>query len=95
MHTSMLLTCAPLGGMWGILRKPMPVNITMQKISSLVLALCKLHNFCIDNASVGVERRDETDILNIAVEGGLFLPRMDNNREFSWEYNNKFTKVIV
>ena len=32
---------------WGILRKPMPVNLTIEKISSLVLALCKLHNFAL------------------------------------------------
>jgi len=56
----------------------------VQKISSLVLALCKLHNFCIDNASIGVACPDDEDILNIAVDGGIFLPRMDNNREFVW-----------
>jgi hypothetical protein len=33
---------------WGILCKPMPVNQTVQKITrSLVLALCKLHNFAL------------------------------------------------
>eukprot|EP00804_Cyclotella_cryptica_P017177 CCRYP_013117-RA/>CCRYP_013117-RA protein AED:0.25 eAED:0.25 QI:0/-1/0/1/-1/0/1/0/208 len=74
---------------WGIMHKPMPVNISVKKISSLVLALCKLHNFCIDNASVGVARPDEGDILNIAVNGGIFLPRMDNNREFVWECDSK------
>jgi hypothetical protein len=63
----------------------MPVNILVQKISSLVLALCKLNNFCIDNASIGVARADEQDILNIAVDGGIFLPRMDNNGKFVWE----------
>lgn len=70
---------------WGILCKPMPVNILVQQISSLVLALCKLNNFCIDNTSLGVAHPEETDILNIAVEGGLFLPRMDNNRKYIWE----------
>lgn len=36
---------------WGIMRKPMPVNLTVGKTSSLVLALCKLHNlFCIDKS---------------------------------------------
>eukprot|EP00804_Cyclotella_cryptica_P020311 CCRYP_014047-RB/>CCRYP_014047-RB protein AED:0.24 eAED:0.17 QI:0/0/0/1/0/0/2/0/324 len=70
---------------WGILRKPMPVNLSVQKISSLVLALCKLHNFCIDNASVGVERPEDAGIPNIVVEGGLFLPRMDNGRQCVWE----------
>jgi hypothetical protein len=63
----------------------MPVNISIQKISSLVLALCKLNNFCIDDTSFGVERPEEADILNIAVEDGLFLPRMDNNRQYVQE----------
>ena len=70
---------------WGILRKPMPPNILVQKISSLVLALCKLHNFCIDNATLGIECPEDSDILNIAMEGGLFLPRMDNSRQYVWE----------
>lgn len=72
---------------WGILRKPMPVNLTVQKISSLVLALCKLHNFCIDTSGNGVDSPEESDIANIAMEGGLFLPRMDNNKEAFWEYD--------
>ena len=32
---------------WGMLRKPIPMNISIQKTASQVLALCKLHNFCI------------------------------------------------
>jgi hypothetical protein len=37
---------------WGILRTAMPCNITVPKTISLVLALEKLHNFCIDEADV-------------------------------------------
>ena len=69
---------------WGIMRKPMPVNLTVGKISSLVLALCKLHNYCIDK-SVDVYCPIPGDIANIAMEGGLFLPRMDNNTDTSWD----------
>ena len=64
---------------WGILRKPMPVNLTVHKISSLVLALCKLHNFCIDNGSDAVEGPSEMDLVNITMEGGLFMPRLDSS----------------
>lgn len=60
---------------WGMLRKPMPVNFTLQKISSLVLALCKLHNFCIDNSSEEVDRPSETDIVNISMDGGIVPPK--------------------
>lgn len=33
---------------WGILRSAMPKNIRIKKTISLVVALAKLHNFCID-----------------------------------------------
>ncbi|EJK56513.1 hypothetical protein THAOC_23584, partial [Thalassiosira oceanica] len=32
---------------WGMLRKPVPNNITVLRTTRLVLALCKLHNYCI------------------------------------------------
>ena len=35
---------------WGILRTAMPRNIRIQKITALVTALAKLHNFCISEA---------------------------------------------
>ena len=70
---------------WGILRKPMPVNIQVHKITSLVLALCKLHNFCIDNDCTDVDCPLDEDISNIALAGGLFLPRMDRNKNAFWE----------
>ena len=70
---------------WGILRKPMAVNLTVQKISSMVLALCKLHNFCIEKCSDAVDCPDDRDISNISLQGGLFLPRMDNNKNAFWE----------
>ena len=33
---------------WGILRKAIPMNISLTRTNALVMALCKLHNFCID-----------------------------------------------
>ena len=33
---------------WGVLRKPIPVNISINKTTHLVRSLCILHNFCID-----------------------------------------------
>ena len=35
---------------WSILRSPMPINFSIQKTSALVVAMAKLHNFCIDRA---------------------------------------------
>jgi hypothetical protein len=34
---------------WAILRKPMPMGISLSKVTALSVALCKLHNFCIDH----------------------------------------------
>jgi hypothetical protein len=33
---------------WSILRKPMPTGMHLGKVTELTMALCKLHNFCID-----------------------------------------------
>ncbi|KAL7475863.1 hypothetical protein ACHAW6_001761 [Cyclotella cf. meneghiniana] len=67
---------------WGVLRKQMSVNIKVQKISTLVLALCKVHNFCIDNSSEEVGRPSETDIVDSTMDGGLFLPRLDHSSAY-------------
>jgi DDE superfamily endonuclease len=55
---------------WGILRKPIPVNITVTKTTHLVRALCILHNFCID----GKEKNPEvsaTDRFTGLTAGGF------------------------
>ena len=72
---------------WGMLRKPMPINVGVGKISSLLLALCKLHNFCIDQSCDNLDSPSVHDIANIAMNGGLHLPRMDNNGGAYWSYD--------
>ena len=73
---------------WGILRKPIAVNITVQKTTSLVLALCKLHNFSIAQRDTDIEQTHSSDIGSIVVEnGGLYLPRVDAGGDVSWEYD--------
>lgn len=37
-----------LVGRWGIMRKALPATMGLRKTTALVLALCKLHNFCIN-----------------------------------------------
>jgi hypothetical protein len=37
---------------WGILRTAMPCNIRVKKIIAMVIALAKLHNFCIGESEV-------------------------------------------
>ena len=57
---------------WGILRKPMPINLTVGKITSIVLCLCKLHNFCIGEKDVAAEAETD-DNLNIMFSGGIHV----------------------
>lgn len=55
-------------GRWAILRSIMPQRISIQKTVALVVALCKLHNFCID-ANDGVvdvvSNNHPRDIVNL------------------------------
>lgn len=52
-HSSLRITVECAFGMlvhrWGVLRRAIPVNISVVKTTQLVRALCILHNFCIDN----------------------------------------------
>ena len=63
---------------WGALRKPMPVNFRVGKINSLFLALCKLHNFCIDEKHNDLELSapDCEVAQNIEGNNGLPLPTL-------------------
>lgn len=72
---------------WGCLRKPMPMNVKTHKISSLVLALCKLHNYCInvttaENNESQVPQSCMEDSITIREEGGLALQRLAGGGQF-------------
>ena len=71
---------------WGVLRKAIPGNISIQKICSLVRCLCILHNFCInehaeeDDIDLSFNEIDNfvpgsstTDSTNITIAGGFDL----------------------
>ncbi|KAG7344010.1 DDE superfamily endonuclease [Nitzschia inconspicua] len=61
----------------GCLRKPMPVNFSLKKICRLVIALCKLHNLCIDfDRSLSVSSISD-DNNSIAMRGGIILQSVD------------------
>ena len=72
---------------WGMLQKPIPVNIYVKKTTSLVYALCKHTNYCISCGDTKIEQPSGNDLVNIMTEGGLHLPRMDNNNHAHWEYD--------
>lgn len=72
---------------WGMLRKPIAVNISVKRASLLIYALCKLHNYCIANGDKDIHPPSERDIASITTDGGLFLPRLDRNGDAHWEYD--------
>jgi DDE superfamily endonuclease len=56
---------------WGILRKAIPLNISIQKTVALVMALCRLHIFCIDQRDIDILDATSNDAHDIALHGGL------------------------
>ena len=60
---------------WGVLRKPTPIHFTNKKVTALVLALCKLHNFLIDARLEPQNDHPTTntaeDRLNFDLNGGI------------------------
>lgn len=66
---------------FGILRKPMPINFSLQKINALVGCLCKLHNFCINQNDAKPPQPTAADISTLATEGGFSLTAFDNSED--------------
>ena len=71
---------------FGILRKPIPMSIDIKKTTRLVLALCKLHNFCIDQTDSGLEHAHKVDVPNLMRSGGIYCPRVDQGGSVTWTY---------
>ena len=65
------------------------MNIGVDKTMHLVLALCKLHNYCIDERDVLVHTALE-DVRAIFLSGGLLLPRIDGDGDdATWSYHEQ------
>ena len=64
---------------WGLLRRSMPQGISISKTCALVLALCKLHNFCIEEDGLKVPLPAAQDEFNIMENGGVDLGRKRDN----------------
>jgi len=58
---------------WGILRSAMPRAIGIQGTISMVIALCKLHNFCIDRREAQAPARMAADEVNGELNGKIPL----------------------
>ena len=64
---------------WGILRRPLRNNFGIKKISSLVMACCRLHNFCTDCKSGDAPSLLATDKVNIAMNSNVELVHHEDN----------------
>ena len=72
---------------FGILRKPMLMNVEIRKITLLVLVLCKLHNLCIAQDGCQLSAAHGDDVSNILKEGGIYRPRIDESGDAVWTYD--------
>jgi hypothetical protein len=85
-HSSLRINIECAFGMlvhrFGMLRKPIPMNISVSKTTSLLMCLCKIHNFCI-NESESILKLLAVDVMNIAIEGGIELPNLDDGGDSS------------
>ena len=71
----------------GNVTKAHPGDISVKKTTSLMYALCKLHNYCIACSDTKIDQPSANDLVNITTEGGLYLPRMDKNNDAHCEYD--------
>ena len=85
---------------WGISRKAVPVNITVSRTTALVMALCKLHHFCIDEKDQEIAKPNVDDMHEIALQGGFnvhafssFTSEEDFNVE-STTYSHETTALM-
>jgi DDE superfamily endonuclease len=75
-HSQLRITVECAFGMlvhkWGCLRKPLPMNIPVSKQTRLVVALCKLHNF-------GVDQREKQEEICDTDKNSIYSKRVDFN----------------
>ena len=75
---------------WGILRSALSSKLTLQKIGSLIICLCRLHNFCINERLKARSTFDEdilpateADEFQIASTGGVPLERSSRDPDLN------------
>ena len=64
---------------WSILRGQIPMGISIKKTIALVVALAKLHNFCIDEHDEEIPILSSVDKLQTDLRGGIALSQEEQN----------------
>jgi hypothetical protein len=67
---------------FAILRKPIARNISLKKTTAMVMACCKLHNYCITENECSVPNLIARDAANISIEGAIPLSVETEYRPF-------------
>lgn len=68
---------------WAILRSAIPVNVTVQKTVALVLALAKLHNYCIDEKEASCDAAYGSAIDEWRNELTGAVPLVETNQQYA------------
>ena len=58
---------------WAILRSAIPMRVSLKKTVALVIALAKLHNFCIDEKEAHAPPSSALDELRTEMQGGISI----------------------
>ena len=58
---------------WAILRRPIPYNIPLRKITALTCFLCKLYNHCIDENELSNCEQTKVNQLHSSLTGSTPL----------------------
>ena len=61
---------------WAMLRGAIPMNITLAKTTAMIVAMAKLHNFCIDQGD-NASQPTAVDTQHIVLNGAVPLDRSD------------------
>jgi hypothetical protein len=74
---------------WGLMRRAFSSQITLKKIDSLLICLCRLHNFCIDQRLAASQEQEDvpvslhSDAVEISSGGGIPLEESDRHPELN------------
>jgi hypothetical protein len=68
---------------WAILRSAIPVNIRIEKTVALVVALAKLHNYCINANDNDISANTARDKWTSKINGAVPLVRVEGHDEGS------------
>jgi hypothetical protein len=82
---------------WGILRSPIPFGISIRKTISFLLALAKIHNFCIDQDNTSILPSTSVDKLRLVSQtnGSVPLEHLDGDYDDMADDNTTVPRQLI